>query len=176
MMRRAGRWITATSALTTLATPALADQLWLGLYQHDVSISSTRFETGQDIKGGWTGKPITALSRIGKPSPHVLASISLNGGTNYLAAGVNWKFGRTLYLRPGIGIAVQDGPSYAVRKGRRSDLGSPVLFEPEIAAGWQVTEAIALEASWIHLSHATLFSRQNRGLDSWGLRALVKLR
>ena len=83
--------------------------------------------------------------------------------------------GSTLYVRPGIGIAVNDGPRRAYRKGRRADLGSPVTFEPELAFGWRLSPRLALEASWIHLSHATLFSRQNRGMDSWGLRMLVHI-
>ena len=162
-------------ALLALAAPARADQLWLGVYQHDITLAQEKFETGQDIKGGWIGDPIAGLNAIGGPAPHLLLSKSLNGATDYLAAGLNWTFGSTLYARPGIGMAVHDGPSRAYRKGRRVDLGSPVVFEPELALGWRVSDRLALEASWIHLSHATLFSRQNRGMDSWGLRLLLSL-
>ena len=168
--------ISVAAAVCMLATPVHASDLWIGIYQHDVTLSSTKFETGQDFKAGWIGEPTSFLSAIGRPSPHILVSASLNGSTNYLAAGLNWRFGHELYVRPGIGIAVHDGPDHAVRNGRRVDLGSPVLFEPEIALGWQLSDRIALEASWIHLSHGTLFSRQNRGMDSWGLRAVMQLR
>jgi len=65
-----------------------------------------------------------------------------------------------------------NGPRPAYRKDRRADLGSPITFEPELAVGWRITPKMALEASWIHLSHATLFSRQNRGLDSMGVRVI----
>jgi hypothetical protein len=65
-----------------------------------------------------------------------------------------------------------NGPRRAYRNGRRVDLGSPITFEPELAVGWRITPKMALEASWIHLSHATLFSRQNRGLDSMGVRMI----
>lgn len=156
--------------------PALADELWLGLYEHDVTIAQTRFESGQDVKGGWIGEPFEGLRGIGRPAPHVLLSKSLNGATDYAAIGLNWRLGGTLYARPGIGIAVHNGPSRAVREGRRVDLGSPVLFAPELGLGWRLSNRVALEASWIHLSHATLLSRQNRGMDSWGLRLLVRLR
>jgi len=157
------------------AAPAAGGELWVGFYEHDIALAQTRFEDGQDIKAGWIGAPIEALRAIGGPAPHVLVSKSLNGSTDYAAAGLNWKFGRTLYVRPGIGLAVHDGPSRAYRGNRRVDLGSPVLFEPELAFGWQVGRDVAIEASWIHLSHATLFSRQNRGMDSWGVRLLVRL-
>jgi hypothetical protein len=165
--------VAAAMALAT--TGAKASDLWVGLYQHDISIAQVRFETGQDLKAGWIGDRIDGLRVIGRPSPHVLISKSLNGGTNYAAAGLDWRFGSTLYVRPGIGIAVNDGPRRAYRKGRRADLGSPVTFEPELAFGWRLSPRLALEASWIHLSHATLFSRQNRGMDSWGLRMLVHI-
>ena len=165
------------SILTACAavTPARADSIWAGVYQHDITLAQVKFETGQDIKAGWIGTPISALSAIGKPAPHALASASLNGGTNYLAAGLNWKFGRTLYVRPGIGLSVNDGPRRAYRKGKRVDLGAAVTFEPELALGWQIADRVAIEASWIHLSHATLFSRQNRGMASMGLRLLIGL-
>lgn len=172
-----GPFKNALVALGSLAwsSPAWADDAWIGLYQHDITLSQTKFETGQDIKAGWIGTPIEGLRAIGQPAPHFIISKSLNGSTNYLAAGLNWTFGSTLYVRPGIGMAAHDGPSRAYRKGRRVDLGSPITFEPEITTGWHVSDRIAIEASWIHLSHATLFSKQNRGMDSWGLRALLRL-
>lgn len=157
------------------APEAHADQIWLGLYEHDVTIAQSEFETGQDVKIGWIGPPIEGLRAIGAPSPHLLASKSLQGQTDYFAAGLSWTFGSTIYLRPGIGLAVHNGPSRAYRNGQRVDLGSPVLFEPELAAGWRIDRRFAVEASWIHLSHATLFSKQNRGMDSMGLRLLVTL-
>lgn len=156
-------------------TPAFADQIWLGAYQHDVTMSETKFETGQDIKAGWIGDRMEGWRSIGRPSIHLLVSKSLKGETSYIAAGLNWTWGSRLYLRPGIGIAVHEGPRRAFRDGRRVDLGSPVLFEPELAGGWRIGDRFAIEASWIHLSHATIFSQQNRGMDSLGLRLLYRL-
>jgi lipid A 3-O-deacylase len=166
----------AALAALVLTSPAQADELWLGIYDHDATIAQTSFEGGADIKAGWIGERIERFGAIGRPAPHVLVSKSLNGHTDYVAAGLNWTFGRTWYVRPGIGFGVNNGPSRAVRNGRRVDLGSPVTFEPELAVGWRLSERVAVEASWIHLSHATLFSRQNRGMDSIGVRMLVSLR
>lgn len=163
------------AAAMAYPAPALAESLWVGVYRHDVTIAQQKFETGQDIKAGWIGGRFESLSAIGRPSPHLMVSKSLNGGTDYLAAGLNWTFGSRLYLRPGLGLAVNNGPRRAFRNGRRVDLGSPVTFEPELAAGWRISDRLAVEASWIHLSHATLFSRQNRGMDSMGVRAVFHL-
>jgi lipid A 3-O-deacylase len=172
----AGRLSACLLAALALPAPARADSVWLGVYRHDVIIRQARFETGEDIKAGWIGDRLDGLRAIGRPAPHLLVSKSLDGGTDYVAAGLNWTFGSTLYLRPGIGLSLNNGPDYAERKGRRVDLGSRVTFEPELAAGWRITDRVALEASWIHLSHAQLFSRQNRGMDSIGLRAVIRLK
>jgi lipid A 3-O-deacylase len=174
LRRRTAKWCIALAFLAS-ASAVRADDVWVGLYQHDVTIAQTRFETGQDVKAGWIGDPIDALAGIGRPSPHVLVSKSLQGQTDYVAAGLNWTLGTKFYARPGIGIAIHNGPSRAVRGNERVDLGSRVVFEPELALGFRINERLRLEASWIHLSHATIFSRQNRGMDSMGLRLLVRL-
>lgn len=175
-MRIAGHLGVLSAALVLPVGAAWAADLWVGVYQHDITLAQVKFETGQDLKLGWIGDRINGLRVIGRPSPHIILSKSLNGGTDYAAAGLDWRFGSVLYVRPGIGLAVNDGPRRAYRKGRRVDLGSPITFEPELAFGWRLSRCLALEASWIHLSHATLFSRQNRGMDSWGVRMLVHLR
>lgn len=167
---------TLPSALLLLAAPAQADALWAGLYDHDATFANEKFESGADLKAGWIGEPIGALSAIGRPAPHLLLSAALDGGTDYAAVGLNWRFGGRIYFRPGVGLSVNNGPSRAVSNGRRVDLGSRVTFEPEAAVGWRLNERLAVEASWIHLSHATLLSRQNRGIDSIGVRLLVSLR
>ncbi len=76
------------------------------------------------------------------------------------------------YLRPALGIAVQTGemPVFAAT-GRRLDLGSRVVFEPEVAVGYRIAPRVSIEAALVHRSHAGLFnSRQNPGMDSLGLR------
>jgi len=163
------------AAIALPSARASTADLWAGIYRHDITLAQVKFETGADLKIGWIGDPLKGLGAIGRPSPHITLSKSLNGETNYAAAGFDWRFGSILYVRPGIGLAVNDGPRRAYRKGRRVDLGSPITFEPELAFGWRLSPRLALEASWIHLSHATLFSRQNRGMDSWGVRMLVHL-
>lgn len=144
-------------AAALLSVAAQADEVWFGLYQHDVTIAQVEFETGHDIKAGWIGEPSEILDIIGQPSPYLLISANVQGATDYLAIGLNGRFGDDAYVRPGLGLAIHNGPSLAFRQGQRVDLGSPILFEPEFALGWQINDAIAVEASWLHLSHATLF-------------------
>jgi hypothetical protein len=60
--------------------------------------------------------------------------------------------------------------------GVRQDLGSRLVFEPELAIGYRLAPRISVEAALVHRSHAGLFnSRQNPGMDSLGLRLTFKL-
>ena len=83
-----------------------------------------------------------------------------------------------VYLRPGVGLVVHDGPSDRIDpvSGRHTELGSRVLFEPEIALGLNVSSRLAVEASWVHISHAQLFNgTQNPGIDMMGVRLNLEL-
>lgn len=170
--------------LYVAAVPAAqADELWLGVTSHgvDTPITLATGESGVDVQLGWRGDGIGGLSFIGKPSPYILASVSVNGDTSFAAVGLSWKIGDKIYLRPGIGLAIHDGPIPRGGRGmggggQRTDLGSRILFEPEIAVGVRLGERLSAEASWIHISNAQLLSKQNPGLDLIGVRLVLKLK
>jgi lipid A 3-O-deacylase len=158
-----------------LATPASAGELLGGLYAHDVDwITKSGVEHGVDVELGWRGERI--LRALGGPRPHAFVSLNSAGQTHFAAAGLSWKIGRPVYFRPGIGLAVHTGPSRDDPTGRRIWFGSRLLFEPEIGIGLQLNARVSVEASWVHLSHAQLFSDQNPGLDTVGLRFNYTLR
>lgn len=171
-----------TIVLTGLAlapTPALADEVFVGVAAHGVDTPFTlqTGEGGVDVEGGWRGDKIQELKFLGKPEPYAFISINDRGDTSLAAVGLSWTLGKTVYVRPGIGLAIHDGPSYRVNdEGTRTDLGSRILFEPEIALGVRVSKKVSVEASWVHVSHARLFnSKQNPGLDIIGGRVNIKL-
>ena len=159
--------------------PALADEIYGGVAAHQVVsiIAVDSDQEGVDFQAGYRGDPIEALSFIGKPSPYLLASVNLSGDTSFAAAGLSWKFGDRFYLRPGIGIAIHDGPELQFAPdGSQLQLGSRVLFEPELSVGARLSETVDIEATWVHLSHAGLFSDvQNPGLDIMGVRLVLEL-
>jgi hypothetical protein len=171
------RVLVAASVAT--ASPLSAQEIWGGIAAHGVDTPFTfdTDEAGVDLQAGYRFAPQPALSVIGSPAPYVLAIVNTDGGTSIAAAGLSWKLGGTFYARPGIGIAIHDGPSLRVRAGDdlRTDLGSRVLFEPELALGWQASPRLGIEASWVHVSHAQLFGEQNPGLDIIGARLVVTL-
>ncbi|HEY5721173.1 MAG TPA: acyloxyacyl hydrolase [Allosphingosinicella sp.] len=171
-------FIVAAGAAFLAASPAHAGELFGGIYAHDVDtpLNKGGYEDGLAVSAGFRGKPIKGLKAVGGPSPYVLVSVSTDGGTNFAAAGLSWKIGKKVYLRPGIGLAVHDRSSNIVYGNLRGDFGSRILFEPELGFGVQVSERVSVEASWIHLSHGGLFNGgQNPGMDNIGLRLNFRL-
>ena len=167
---------TLALALPLIAMPAQAQEIFGGVYLHavDTPLSLDTGEHGTDIEAGYRFAPIEGLAVIGKPAPYVIASVNTAGDTSFAGVGLSWKIGKgKVYVRPGVGLVVHNAPSYRAdpATGYRTDLGSRVLFEPELAIGTRLTPRLGIEASWVHISHAQLFNReQNPGIDMIGLR------
>ena len=158
--------------LVAAATPAQADEVFVGLYAHDVDtpLNLRGFGRGTDFQLGWRGDRIRGLNAIGAPSPYAFVAVNSAGETHYAAAGVSWKIGNRVYLRPGIGLAVHTGPVDPDRPQPREAFGSRILFEPELAVGVAVSDRVSVEASLVHMSHATLLAGHNPGIDNIGVR------
>jgi hypothetical protein len=161
-------------ALLLVATaPAEAGELFGGVYVHDVKLPTDKsgIEGGADLQFGYRG------GRIGPTplQPYIFGALNTAGQTSYAAVGLSAKFGRSLYVRPGLGIAVHNGSAARYYRTDRIAFGSRVLFEPELAIGTQVDDRLSVEASWVHMSHAQLFSRENPGIDNLGLRLNLAL-
>ena len=165
------------AALLAVPRPAQGAEVFGGVLAHDIDspLTAGGFEGGADFELGWRGGRIRALRVIGAPSPYVFGSLHTGGDTHFAAGGLSWRIGDRLFLRPGIGIAIHTRDSNGVRNGFRTDLGSRVLFEPELGLGYRVTDRFSIEASWVHISQAQLFSRQNPGMDSVGVRLSYRL-
>ncbi len=154
-----------------VSEPAQAGELFGGLYLHDIQspLTQSDFERGVDVQVGWRG------GRIGKTplQPYAFAAINTSGETNYAAIGLSAKFGDKLYVRPGLGIAIHTGSAGNFQRTDRIAFGSRVLFAPELGIGVRVNDRVSVEASWVHMSHAQLFGRQNPGIDNVGVRVNI---
>jgi len=165
--------ISFAAMLILSLVPSAADcqELFGGLFAHDVAITrSQTIERGEDLELGVRLDPI--LPSLGKPRPQLAVLANSAGGANFASAGLSWKLGRRIYLRPSVGIAVHTGdvhvtPTFLAR--HRIPFGSAVLFAPAIAAGVRISDRISLEAAWLHFSNAGLFSNTNPGIDDVGL-------
>jgi hypothetical protein len=168
----------ALAATAFFSQPARAQEAFGGLYAHDVDTGLTKsgVEDGVDLELGWRGERIGFLRAVGSPSPHAYVSLNSAGDTHFVSAGISWKIGGTVYLRPGIGLAVHSGSDGRFQRPDRIAFGSRLLFAPELGLGVRIDERLSVEASWVHLSHAQLFSRQNPGLDTIGLRLNYRFR
>ena len=163
--------------LALAATPSAAGavELFGGLYVHDVDTPLTKsgIEGGADVMVGLRGGRIGATPL----QPYAFVAVNSSGETNYGAIGLSAKFGDNFYVRPGVGLALHTGSTrnFQDPSNDRIDFGSRVLFEPEIAVGARLTDRLSFEASWVHMSHGTLLSRQNPGIDNFGVRLNLKL-
>lgn len=177
-----GALAATVTSLALSATPATAQEVFGGLYAHAVDTPFTleTTEGGVDIAAGIRFGGIEALSFLGKPEPYLVGSLNTGGDTSFAGGGLAWTIGKgPFYVRPGIGLVLHDGPEFLVdpATGFRADLGSRVLFEPEIGVGYRFSERASVEAHWMHISQGQIFDgQQNPGIDMIGARVNWRLR
>ena len=173
--------VAAACAALCVPGAAYAQEAFAGVYAHNVDtpLSLETGEGGANLVAGFRFTTIEALAAIGRPAPYLIASFNTQGDTSFAGAGLGWTIGKgPVYLRPAVALVVHDGPATRVDPvtRQRTELGSRVLFEPEVSLGYRVSERLAVEASWMHVSHARLFdSQQNPGIDMWGARLNFRL-
>ena len=155
------------------AAPAHAGELFGGIFIHDIDspLTASGLEKGADVQLGWRGGRIGATPL----QPYAFAALNTAGETNYGAIGISARFGNRIYVRPGFGVAVHTGSSGNFQRTDRIAFGSRLLFAPELGIGTQLNDRLSIEASWVHMSHAQLFGRQNPGIDNVGVRLNLKL-
>jgi lipid A 3-O-deacylase len=166
----------AAAACAFLASaPASAGEIFGGIYAHDVKLPTDKSgeESGADVQLGWRGGRIfhTPLQ------PYVLGAVNTVGDTSYGAIGLSARFGKKIFVRPGVGVAIHTGSAHRFDNpfDDQIEFGSRVLFEPELGVGTQINDRLSVEASWVHMSHAQLFSHENPGIDNLGVRLNLRL-
>jgi hypothetical protein len=163
-----------------LPAPAAAQELFAGVLAHDVHLplDLSGQEDGVELELGYRSARIGGLAFLGRPSFYVRGALAASGGTDFVSAGLSWRLGHgRFYVQPALGIAVQTGkmPVFDA-SGTRTDLGSRLVLEPELAIGYRIAPRVSIEAALVHRSHAGLFnSEQNPGMDSLGLRLNFRL-
>lgn len=166
--------------LVAIALPgaAHAGEVFAGLHVHDVKtpFDASGIESGVDFSLGYRGGGIGHLLGA-QLQPYIFGALNSAGNTDYAAAGIEAKFplGSNFYFRPGIGIAIHNGSAGKYYRTDKIAFGSRVLFEPEIALGTSISRRFSIEASWVHMSHAQLFGKENPGIDNLGIRLNLAL-
>ena len=169
------RYSVFAAAAFLAAEPAQAGELFGGLYVHDIKTPLTLSgeENGVDAQLGWR------FGKIGRTplQPYVFGAVNSAGNTSYAAVGIAAKFGRKLFIRPGLGLAIHTGSAAKFDNpfNQRIEFGSRILFEPELGIGTSISSKATIEASWVHMSHAQFFGHENPGIDNIGVRLSLKL-
>ena len=161
------------AATIAAAEPAHAGDVFGGVYAHAVNTPlslDSGTESGIDLQLGYRGSAF-ALGL----QPYVFGALNTHGDTSYAAIGLSRKFGDRFFIRPGIGLAIHTGSAAKFQQPDRIAFGSRILFEPELGVGVRVAPRATIEASWVHMSHAQLFSGQNPGIDNIGARFSLAL-
>ncbi len=175
---RSAAFLCAAVIAAVVPTGAQAGELFAGVHVHDVKtpLDDAGIESGVDLSLGYRGGSIGHLWSA-KLQPYVFGALNTNGDTNYAAVGIAAKFplGRQWYLRPGLGIAVHTGSAGKFYRTDKIAFGSRVLFEPEVALGTRLSSRVSIEASWVHMSHAQIFGKENPGIDNLGIRLNLEL-
>ena len=199
---RAGILALALSVgLPAVSGQAKAAELMVGAYAHDVTfigeavgLGAAGREGGTDLQLGLRSERLQSLPWLGRPQAHGFVSINSENTSNFIAAGLSWPIGlgKRFYLRPGMGLAYTDGetnlppvnaPGLSAPEiqrrldlyNTRIDFGSQILFQPELALGVRLTDRLAAELSYVHLSNGQIFAQgKNQGLDDAGLRLIYK--
>ena len=163
----------AALCASAIGAPAYAGDLFGGVYVHDVKLptDASGIESGADLQLGYRGSAIlhTPLQ------PYAFAALNSAGNTSYAAVGLSAKFGHRIFIRPGLGLAVQTGSAGKYYRPDKIAFGSRVLFEPELGVGTDISDRMSIEASWVHMSHAQLFSHENPGIDNLGVRVSFRI-
>jgi hypothetical protein len=170
---RSAALLSAAALASAVPSSAEAGELFGGIHLHDVRtpLDESGIESGADLSLGYRGDRIGHLWKA-QLQPYIFAAVNTDGNTSYGAVGLEAKFplGAQWYVRPGLGIAVHTGSAGKFFRTDKIAFGSRVLFEPEIGLGTQVTSRVSIEASWVHMSHAQIFGKENPGIDNFGVR------
>ncbi len=129
--------------------------------------------------------------------PRLTAKLQLNtaGGTSFASIGAEWRqhFLRDrFYVQTGVGLTIHDGYTFTpnpfapglstsetMRRvdlfNNRTSFGSRVLLNPNLSLGLRMSDLWTVEAAFEHYSHAGIFSAQNPGINTVGLRLVYGL-
>jgi len=145
-----------------------------------------------DLQLVYRTAPIRAVFR-----PRLTARLQVNtaGRTDFASLGAEWRrhvLDGRVYGQVGFGLTVHDGYLHtpdpfapglsapeALRRyeiySHRTGFGSRVLFNPNLSVGVKLNDRWAVEAAYEHFSHKRVFSEQNPGIDTVGVRLVHAL-
>lgn len=183
----------AAAAMATAASAQAQDtgfgveEFRIGLAAHDLTDHT---EDGPQVVADLVFTSPDLLAPIWAPRPFLSASISTQGYTNLVTAGLAWDGQLTdrLTAEFSFGLSFNDGiddldlnttpPAEAVRiKETRALLGNEVLFRSGLGLDYSLNDQWAVGLFYEHHSHGQILaSGRNQGLDELGVRLSYRWR
>jgi len=188
------RCVLSLAAMLAWSSPGMAqsddfgpEQVRLGVAAHDLTDHT---EDGPQIVADLVFTSPDFLDWAWSPRPFLSASVSTQGYTNLVTAGLAWDAALTshLSLEGSLGLSYndgvedvfpeRDGPVEAQRiKDTRALLGSEWLFRTGAALDYAVTDTWSVGVFYEHFSHGQILaSGRNQGLDELGVRVSYRWR
>ena len=147
-----------------------------GVVAHDAGIFGRQKEKGLDSTFEFLFRKINYnLFWLGKPRPHVGATINMGGDTSQAYAGVTWdyKLPKRMFFNFSWGLAYHNGDKIHSASNVQTDkkeLGSSVLFREAAEIGWNFYGKDSISLRFDHISNANLWGEgTNEGLDTFGI-------
>lgn len=183
----------AAVSLTTLGAASAQEggfgleEFRIGLAAHDLTDHT---EDGPQVVADLVFSSPQFLEPVWSPRPFLSASISTQGYTNLLTAGLAWdgQLTERLRIEGSFGLSFNDGiddlnvaqtgPVEAQRiRDTRALLGNDVLFRSGAALDYALTDQWMVGLFYEHHSHGQILaSGRNQGLDELGLRLSYRWR
>ena len=117
------------------------------------------------------------LKKVWSPKPIIGITQTSTGGSSLYYGGVTWDFdiSKNWFVTGTTGIAYTNGlkklPQGEVAKGdEKIQFGSQWLHRGAIELGWNFYGNDTISLMFSHVSHGSMLSNKNHGMDEFGIR------
>ena len=117
------------------------------------------------------------LKKIGSPKPILGLTQTITGGSSLYYGGITWDWNMTenWFVTGTTGIAYTNGlkklPKGQVATGdKKIQFGSQWLHRGAIELGWNFYGNDTISLMFSHVSHGSMLSDKNHGMDEFGIR------
>ena len=152
------------------------NEIKTGVVAHDVGFFGTQKEEGLDSTFEFLFRKIDYnLFWLGKPRPHIGATINMGGDTSQAYAGFtwDWKLPKRMFFNFSWGLSYHNGDKKHSDNNVQTDkkeLGSSLLFREAVEIGWNFYGKDSISLRLDHISNAGLWGEDaNEGLDTFGI-------
>ena len=180
------------------APPARASDVFVGGSTNGSPgvVATDVHQEGSAFEVGYRTDKLGFLRLLLSPQAYLFGSVSTKDDFDFVSAGLDWRIktptlhGHATYAQLGLGASANTAKTYRldtpllpplIYQARadyyktHADVGSNLLWEPEVALGVQVNRRVSAELFGLHMSHSRMAARENAGIDLFGARLNLKI-